>query len=358
MNSIIISHNIWHIVLVITFSLQLCCPLTCLALQGCHPVLNKAQQLWTFSSYSQPFFHPVFQVTGRSSISPELGCHPILPEFFCSIVNESLAEYQCSLSSTLWHQPFCQSLSPFVHLHCYQPDSFNPGVQSLYSRWWVVFITLAWSAQYPNYRAGTPCAWGWTRVTKRHPILLWGIYSEIPSSVPGSLSTPPPGLQWINSISSHFFRPENQQKPASLGGMSQVVHGNESHPPLAEELCYLLNGLRKKARLTVLAYPGILVFKKNHQHYILSPSVHNEQQGRRRDYRRGRRVQLLKSRRMLWAEELGAIHLPPPQASWNSYYWPRGLWSVPSCLLGPLCQNWWILWWQHCLWKSLRVALT
>lgn len=56
MNSIIISHNIWHIVLVITFSLQLCCPLTCLALQGCHPVLNKAQQLWTFSSYSQPLY--------------------------------------------------------------------------------------------------------------------------------------------------------------------------------------------------------------------------------------------------------------------------------------------------------------
>lgn len=158
-------------------------------------------------------------------------------------------------------------LPEFISLHSsallptWQFQSWST-VQSLYSRWWAVFITLAWSAQYPNYRAGTPCAWGWTRVTKRHPILLWGIYSENPSSVPGSLSTPPPGLRWINSISSHFFRAENQQKPASLGGMSQVVHGNESHPLLAEELRYLLNGLRKKARLTVLAYPGILVLKK------------------------------------------------------------------------------------------------
>lgn len=40
-----------------------------------------------------------------------------------------------------------------------------------------------------------------------------------------------------------------------------MVHENESHPPLAKELCYLLNGLGKKARLTVLACPGILVLK-------------------------------------------------------------------------------------------------
>lgn len=39
------------------------------------------------------------------------------------------------------------------------------------------------------------------------------------------------------------------------------VWDNESHPPLAKELCYVLNGLQKNVRLIVLVCPGILVLK-------------------------------------------------------------------------------------------------
>lgn len=143
-------------------------------LYSCSWVLN-----WTLS------FTLFFKSLADTAFHQSGEVNPILSEFLRSIVNESLAD--CSLSSTLWRQLFFQSLSPFVHLHCHQPDSFNPGIQPRLctARWWLVCVILAWSAQYPNYRPGTSCAWGQTHVTERHPIFLWGVYSENPSSVLG-----------------------------------------------------------------------------------------------------------------------------------------------------------------------------
>lgn len=134
-------------------------------------------------------FHSVFQVSADLAFHQSWDVHPILPNFPWNIVSVSLADYQFL---SLWHQPFFQSLSAFVHLPCYQPGSFNPGVQPRHSRCWLVFIILAWSARYPNYTPGTPCAWSWMCVTGRYPNFLWGIYIHI--SVPGSLSASPPEL--------------------------------------------------------------------------------------------------------------------------------------------------------------------
>lgn len=136
-------------------------------------------------------FHSVFQVSADLAFHQSWDVRPILPNFPWNMVSVSLADYQFL---SLWHQPFFQSLSAFVHLPCYQPGSFNPGVQPRHSRCWLVFIILAWSARYPNYTPGTPCAWSWMCVTGRYPNFLWGIYSENHISVPGSLSASPPEL--------------------------------------------------------------------------------------------------------------------------------------------------------------------
>lgn len=71
-------------------------------------------------------FHSVFQVSADLAFHQSWDVRPILPNFPWNMVSVSLADYQFL---SLWHQPFFQSLSAFVHLPCYQPGSFNPGVQ-------------------------------------------------------------------------------------------------------------------------------------------------------------------------------------------------------------------------------------
>ena len=124
------------------------------------------------------FFHPVFQVTGRSSISPELGCPPHLariPLQYCQWISGWLSMFSLFNSLTPALLPEFISLCSSALLPTWQFQSWSTA-ESSYSRWWLVFVILAWSAQYPNYRPGTLCAWGWARVTERHPICLWGVY--------------------------------------------------------------------------------------------------------------------------------------------------------------------------------------
>lgn len=206
-----------------TLSLQSCCPLTYLALWGCHSVLSRHNNFecsWVILSLCTAnleswteSFTLFFKSLADLAFHQSWDVHPILPEFLCSVVNESLADYQCSLSSTLWHQPFFQSLSPFVHLHCYLPDSFNPGV-------WPIPCTVGddWSSLFEHDVPSIPSAdlahlvpgaghvWQ-NAVPFFVKCLQWE--SQVSSRVPFNFSV------WvtlivINSINSHFFRAENQ----------------------------------------------------------------------------------------------------------------------------------------------------
>lgn len=112
---------------------------------------------WVLSEFLLSFF---FSIQCRSSISPELGCPSHLAKF--------PLEYFLCISG--WPSILFNTSSfsrVYLLLFIFRVTNL-PGL--LHSRCWLVFVILAWSAQYPNYTPGTPCAWSWMFVTGRHPI--------------------------------------------------------------------------------------------------------------------------------------------------------------------------------------------
>lgn len=133
------------------------------------------------------FFHPVFQVTGRSSISPELGCPPHLawiPLQCCQWISGWLSVFPLFNSLTPALLPEFISLCSSALLPAWQFQSWSTA-HSLYSRWWLVFIIWAWCAQYPICRPGPPCAWGWTCVTECCPIFCEVFTVRVPGLFQG-----------------------------------------------------------------------------------------------------------------------------------------------------------------------------
>lgn len=138
-------------------------------------------------------FHSVFQVSADLAFHQSLGCPSHLAKFpleYCQCISGRLS-IPLSLTPALLSESVCFCSSAL--LPTWQFQSWSTA-QALHSRCWLVFIILAWSARYPNYTPGTPCAWSWMCVTGRYPNFLWGIYSENHISVPGSLSAFPPEL--------------------------------------------------------------------------------------------------------------------------------------------------------------------
>lgn len=99
-----------------------------------------------------------------------------------------------------------------------------------------------------------------------------------------------------------------------------------------------------------------LGFKINISTTCCPSSLYKGQQGRRRGYRGEGKFS------SCWQEECfgqkGEIHLTLLQASGNRYYWHKGQGQhLPACLV-PLCQNWLMLWLQHCFFESPGVDST
>lgn len=122
--------------------------------------------------------------------------HPILPEFLCSIVSESLADYQCSLFN---------SLRPAL-----LPEFISLCSSALLPTWQFQSFSMKCSvAQLQNRHSLFMGLDTCNRKTSRFFVRCLQWEFQLCSGVPVNFYT------WvtliaINSINSHFFRAENQ----------------------------------------------------------------------------------------------------------------------------------------------------